>query len=89
MTVWITLLVIVAVLGGLGYWLYRAGHWDRGRTFLGEVSSEMKKVSYPSRDEVIGTTVVVIVTSVIFAVFLWAADLLIIRGYEGLFKVLG
>jgi preprotein translocase subunit SecE len=63
--------------------------WNRTKTFLSEVRSEMKKVSYPSRDEVVGTTVVVIVTSFIFAVFLWIADFLIIRGYEGLFKVLG
>ena len=89
MTLWITLLVIVAALGGLAFWLLRSGNWDKGRTFLGEVNSEMKKVSYPSRDEVVGTTVVVIVTSVIFAIFLWGADLLIIRGYEGLFKALG
>jgi preprotein translocase subunit SecE len=63
--------------------------WDRTKTFLSEVRAEMKKVSYPSRDEVMGTTVVVIVTSVIFAVFLWVADFLIIRGYESLFKALG
>jgi preprotein translocase SecE subunit len=49
----------------------------------------MRKVSYPSRDEVVGTTIVVIITSVVFAIFLWLADFLIIRGYEGLFKVLG
>ena len=49
----------------------------------------MRKVSFPSRDEVVGTTIVVIVTSVIFAVFLFAADQLIILGYEGLVKVLG
>ena len=65
------------------------GWWDKARTFLSEVRSEMKKVSYPSRDEVVGTTVVVVITSVIFAVFLWIADFLIIRGYEGLFRVLG
>jgi preprotein translocase subunit SecE len=63
--------------------------WNRTKTFLSEVRSEMRKVSYPSRDEVVGTTIVVIITSVVFAIFLWLADFLIIRGYEGLFKVLG
>ena len=63
--------------------------WDRVKTFLSEVRAEMKKVSYPSREEVVGTTAVVIVTSVIFAIFLWIADFLIIRGYEGLFQALG
>jgi len=54
-------------------------------TFLSEVRAEMKKVSFPSRDEVIGTTIVVLVTSVIFAVYLWLADQVIVR----LFKVIG
>jgi preprotein translocase subunit SecE len=53
--------------------------------FLGEVKSEMKKVSFPSKDEVVGTTVVVLVTSVVFAVYLWAADLVIVQ----LFKLVG
>ena len=42
----------------------------------------MKKVSFPSRDEVVGTTIVVIVTSVIFAIYLWVADLLIVRATQ-------
>ena len=42
--------------------------------FLPEVVAEMKKVTFPSRPEVIGTTGVVLVTSVIFAVYLGIAD---------------
>jgi preprotein translocase subunit SecE len=53
--------------------------------FLSEVKAEMKKVSFPSREEVIGTTVVVLVTSFIFAFYLWLADLVIVQ----LFKVVG
>jgi preprotein translocase subunit SecE len=53
--------------------------------FLSEVKAEMKKVSFPTREEVIGTTVVVLVTSVIFALYLWLADLVIVQ----LFKVVG
>ncbi len=63
--------------------------WNKAKTFLSEVRSEMKKVSFPSRDEVVGTTIVVIVTSFIFAVFLFLADQLIVLGYQGLVKVLG
>ena len=61
--------------------------------FLPEVVAEMRKVSFPSRQEVIGTTGVVLVTSTIFAVYLWGVDLVILRVYEWLFnmtaKVLG
>ena len=52
---------------------------------LSEVKAEMKKVSFPSRDEVVGTTLVVLVTSFIFAFYLWLADLVIVQ----LFKVVG
>ncbi len=53
--------------------------------FLSEVKAEMKKVSFPSRDEVIGTTVVVLLTTFIFGFYLWLADLVIVQ----FFKLLG
>jgi preprotein translocase subunit SecE len=53
--------------------------------FLREVRGEMVKVSFPSRDEVVGTTVVVLVTSFVFAFYLWIADLVIVQ----IFKVVG
>jgi preprotein translocase subunit SecE len=53
--------------------------------FFSEVKAEMKKVSFPSREEVVGTTIVVVATSVVFAIFLWLADLVIVQ----LFKVVG
>jgi len=87
-TAWIVTLVVLAGLAGLVFWLLRAGHWSRFVTFLGEVRTEMRKVSFPTRDEVIGTTIVVIVTSVIFAVYLWIADFIIQKGYVGLIQVL-
>jgi len=63
--------------------------WKKAVEFLSEVRSEMRKCSYPSKDEVVGTTIVVIVTSFVFAVFLFGADQLIVWGYQGLVKVLG
>ncbi|MXX73972.1 MAG: preprotein translocase subunit SecE [Holophagales bacterium] len=56
--------------------------------FLGEVRTEMKKVTFPSREEVVGTTGVVLITSVIFAIFLWVADVVILRLYNGLNNLL-
>jgi len=44
------------------------------REFWRDTSSEMKKVTWPPRTEVVGTTVVVVVTTVVFAVFLWVCD---------------
>jgi preprotein translocase subunit SecE len=48
--------------------------WHRLRTFLHEVAVETKKVSWPSRDEVMATTAVVIAASFIFGIFLWLCD---------------
>ncbi|HEY0512113.1 MAG TPA: preprotein translocase subunit SecE [Thermoanaerobaculia bacterium] len=61
--------------------------WKKATEFLSEVRTEMRKVSFPTRDEVVGTTIVVLVTSVIFAIFLFAADRLIILGYQGIVTV--
>jgi preprotein translocase subunit SecE len=43
--------------------------------FFQEVKLELKKVVFPTKREVIGSTWVVIVTVLISAVFLWIADL--------------
>jgi preprotein translocase subunit SecE len=56
------------------------------RDFLAETRLEMRKVSFPSRDEVVATTVVVLITSTVFAIFLWLADIVIQRGYVGIVK---
>ena len=58
--------------------------FSNSRTFLAETRAEMKKVTFPSRDEVTSTTVVVLVASAIFAIYLWAADLVIVAVYEGI-----
>ncbi len=43
--------------------------------FFQEVKLELKKVVFPTKKEVIGSTWVVIITVLISAVFLWVADL--------------
>ncbi len=55
--------------------------------FLPEVVAEMRKVTFPSRPEVIGTTGVVLITSTIFAIYLWGVDVVIVRVYEWLFQM--
>ena len=51
--------------------------WDNGRTFLTEVRNEMRRVTWPSRREVYATTVVVILTSAFFGIYLFALDALL------------
>ena len=58
-------------------------------TFFSETRSEMKKVTFPSRAEVTSTTIVVIVASIVFALFLWVSDMAIIKIYQLIMGVLG
>ena len=63
--------------------------WGRGRTFLGEVRAELRRVTWPSRAEVIATTWVVLLTSAFFGTYLWGLDMLFARAVSWAFKALG
>ena len=51
------------------------GWYGRARRFLIDVRSELARVTWPTRREVWATTVVVILTSLVFGVYLWIIDL--------------
>ncbi len=63
--------------------------FERVKQFVAEVRAEWKKVTKPTRDEVVGTTAVVLVASLIFALYLAAADIAIDQGLKVVFKALG
>ena len=52
--------------------------------FLKDVRSEMRKVVWPSRNDVQTTTIVVLVTVFIFAAYFWLVDNIIGRAIEAL-----
>ena len=61
--------------------------WANIRHFIHEVALEMKKVSWPSRTEVINTTLVTIIVVFFFAFYLFGADIVLsylIQGFEWL-----
>jgi preprotein translocase subunit SecE len=49
------------------------------RNFIDGVIFEMKKVSWPSWEELKGSTVVVLILSLIISVFLFLVDLILTR----------
>jgi len=53
------------------------GRFERMRLFLSEVRNEMARVTWPTRREVYATTLVVILTSIFFGLYLWGIDLLL------------
>ncbi len=48
--------------------------FNRTRNYLANVLQELKKVSWPSREELIGSTYVVIIISGILAVYIFTLD---------------
>jgi len=50
------------------------GRIERARLFLSEVRNELRRVTWPTQKEVYATTVVVILTSVFFGVYLFVLD---------------
>ncbi len=46
----------------------------RTRGFFSDIRNEMRKVTFPSRKEVTATTMVVIITVAIFALYFWIID---------------
>ena len=66
------------------------GSWlSNTRTFFTEVRNEMRRVTWPSRREVYATTVVVILTSAFFGVYLWGLDLMISAVVTRIFAFFG
>ena len=56
------------------------------KTFLSEVRSELKKVTWPGKQEVYATTVVVIVTTIFFGFYLYGLDLLFFQAFNFILK---
>lgn len=55
---------------------------QRVKNFLGEVKTEIKKVNYPSKEELIGSTWVVIITVIVIGIFLGIIDFLLSRALK-------
>jgi len=66
-----------------------SGTVANSREFLHDVRVEMKQVTWPSREDVVATTGVVIATVFFFGVFLWIVDLGVQKGVSYILKVFG
>jgi preprotein translocase subunit SecE len=57
------------------------------RSFITEVRNEMRRVTWPSRREVYATTLVVILTSAFFGLYLWGIDLALSAAVAALYRM--
>ncbi len=53
--------------------------------YFNEIGKEMKKVTWPSRDELKESTSIVIVLCIILAAFTWVIDMSITQIIKGIF----
>jgi len=77
---------VPAVLLAAGLWFgYRVVNWPRFADFLIAVEAEMKKVTWPSKDELIRASIVVIFTIFFLAITLFLFDIL----WQFIFRLVG
>ena len=77
--------------GGIGGELGQkvTGTVQNTQEFLHDVRVEMKQVTWPTRDDVVATTGVVIGTVFFFGVFLWLVDMGVQNAVQYVFKLFG
>ncbi|MFQ5878051.1 MAG: preprotein translocase subunit SecE [Acidobacteriota bacterium] len=63
--------------------------YGKARSFLVDVKGELKRTSWPSRKEVVGTTTVVVITVLIFAAFLFVVDTALYTLVDLIFRAAG
>ncbi len=71
-SIWI--IIWVAIVGGLFGWLWYAGHLKRFATYVAQTREELRKCTWPTWDELKGSTVVVAISIVILGGFTVGVD---------------
>ncbi|HWP99334.1 MAG TPA: preprotein translocase subunit SecE [Vicinamibacterales bacterium] len=82
-------LALFVALGARELGARLAEWWRRARTFLAEVRNEMGRVTWPTRREVWATTLVVILASMFFGLYLFAIDIVLNRVVAWIFRSFG
>ncbi len=72
------------VIGGVFAYLWRKGHLLRLGTYIAETREELRKCTWPSVEELKGSTVVVMITIIVLAVFTMVSDFVILQIVRGI-----
>ena len=62
---------------------------QRAKEYFGELKQEMHRVTWPTRKQVEGTTLVVIFSVFAFAAYFWVVDSILLSGTNKLFSYFG
>jgi preprotein translocase subunit SecE len=60
---------------------------EKIKTYWNETVAELGKVTWPSREEVVGSTIVVVVVSSVVGFFVFGVDLLLAQGVSMLLGI--
>jgi preprotein translocase subunit SecE len=81
---YISLILWALVIGGVFAYLWRKGHLLRLGTYIAETREELRKCTWPSVEELKGSTVVVMITIIVLAVFTMVSDFVILQIVRGI-----
>ncbi len=73
----------MVIIGGVFAYLWWKGHLMRISNYVAETREELKKCAWPSREELSGSTLVVLISTLVLGGFIIASDymiLVIVRG---------
>jgi preprotein translocase subunit SecE len=59
--------------------------FEKIHRFLNEVGAELRKVTWPTKEEIIGSTIVTIVVSLVVAIFIGIVDRILSAGVRSIF----
>jgi preprotein translocase subunit SecE len=76
---YIQLLVWAAAIGGLFAFLWKQGHLVRLSTYVGETRDELRKCSWPSKDELWQSTLMVAVVIFGLGLFTVVVDFVVLK----------
>ena len=48
--------------------------WHQVQDYVSEVRTEMRRVTWPNKQEIYGTTVMVLITTFLFGIYFWICD---------------
>jgi preprotein translocase subunit SecE len=71
---YITLIIWVVVIGALFAYLWRKGHLAQMAQYVAETREELRKCTWPSWEELKGSTVVVMISIFILGLFTMGVD---------------
>jgi preprotein translocase subunit SecE len=76
-TFWLVFWVVL--IGGVFAWVWKAGHLARFANYIRQTREELRKCTWPSWDELKGSTVVVAISIVILGGFTVLVDQIFFR----------